>query len=278
MTRRYLDKSLKLERPLLIFDLEATGLSIENARIIEFAAIRLSPDGNRTTFQTMVNPEQPVPPEVQEITGITDHDVADAPAFRDLVDDIDRLLENADVGGYNAAGFDVPLLRAEYGRLRRPLPGPFDRVVLDSLEILRKHEVRNLSWAHQFYFGTPITDAHRALADVEATEQILFEQSRRYGMTGAPKDLVAALRYPYIDSRRKLRYEQDDVVVCFGKYSDRSLKEIFTEEPTYIDWMVETLDAEVADIVRIERDKLRAAQPDPRPVPPRADPTRRRIG
>ncbi len=269
---------MKLERPLLIFDLEATGLSIENARIIEIAAVRLSPGAARTAFQSLVNPEHPIPPEVQEITGITDHDVADAPAFRDLADQLDQLLDNADLAGYNAAGFDVPLLRAEYGRLGRALPGPFDRVVLDSLEILRKHEIRNLSWAHQFYFGTPIRDAHRALADVEATEQILFEQARRYDLGGAPKELVAALRFPFIDSRRKLRYEENEVVVCFGKFAGRSLASIFSEEPSYLDWMVEKLDPEVADIIRVERDALREAKPEPRPAAPRIDPTRKRIG
>ena len=268
---------MKLVRPLLIFDVEATGLQIEKARIIEFACVRLSATGERTTFETMVNPEEPIPEEVQTITGISDADVADAPTFRDIADRLADLLDNADVAGYNAANFDVPLLRAEFGRLRRALPGPYDRAVLDSLEILRKHEVRNLTWAHKFYFGTPIPDAHRALADVEATELILFEQARRYGLEGAAADVVAALRHPFLDSRRKLKIEANETVVCFGKFAGKSLRLIENEEPSYLDWMIETLDPEIADIIRVEREKL-PKSPEPLPEAPRVDPTRRRIG
>jgi DNA polymerase-3 subunit epsilon len=268
---------VKLVRPLLIFDLEATGLQIERARIIEFACIRLLPSGKRASFETMVNPEEPIPPEVQKITGITDYDVAAAPAFRDIVDRLETLLDNADVAGYNASNFDVPLLRAEFGRMGRALPGPYDRAVLDSLEILRKHEVRNLTWAHKFYFGTSIPDAHRALADVEATELILFEQARRYGLEGTATEVMAALRHPFLDSRRKLRIENDEVVLCFGKFTGKSLRQIHSEESTYLDWMIETLDPEISDIVRLERDKLAIAS-TPAAVPPRIDPSRRRIG
>lgn len=266
---------MKLSRPLLLFDLEATGLQIESARIIEFASVRLEPSGSRSSFQTLVNPEEPIPEEVQKITGIGDADVADAPTFRDIADKLSELLDDADLGGYNAANFDVPLLRAEYGRVRRPLPGPYDRVVLDALEILRKHEIRNLEWAHKYYFGTSIPDAHRALADVEATETILFEQTRRYGLAGSAHDVVVALRHPYLDSKRKLRVQDDDVIVCFGKFSGKSIRQINNEEPGYLDWMVETLDPEIADIVRITRERF----PTPAPPPPaRTDPSRRRIG
>jgi DNA polymerase-3 subunit epsilon len=267
---------MKLKRPLLIFDLEATGLSIDRARVIEFAAVRISPGGERVPYQTLVNPEEPIPPEVQKITGIADEDVAHAPAFREIADRVAALLENADLGGYNASNFDVPLLREEFRRLGRALPVPYDYVVVDSLEILRKHEVRNLEWAHRHYFGTPIPDAHRALADVEATERIMLEQVRRYDLNGRPTDIVAALRHPYLDSRRKLKVENDEVVVCFGKFTGKSLRAIHAEEATYLDWMVETLDPEVADIVRREREKMpkvEAAKPKPR-----FDPTRTRIG
>jgi DNA polymerase-3 subunit epsilon len=247
---------MRLSRPLLIFDLEATGLEIERARIIEFACIRISPSEARETFESTVNPEEPIPSEVQQLTGITDEDVRGAPTFREIAPTIERLLDNADVAGYNAANFDVPLLRAEFGRLRRPLPGPYDRAVLDALEVLRKHEIRNLDWAHTFYFGRSIPDAHRALADVEATESILFEQARRYGLDGTPTDIVRTLRHPYLDSRRKLKVENDQIIVCFGKFAGKSLQFILNDEPTYLDWMIETLDPEIADIVRLHRDRL----------------------
>jgi DNA polymerase-3 subunit epsilon len=249
---------MKLDRPILFFDLESTAIDVEKARIIEFAGIRLSPAGERQTFRSFVNPECPIPREVQELTGISEHDVATAPTFRELVDTLEPLLHNADLSGYNAANYDVPLLRAEFKRLGRPLPGPFDRVVLDSLEILRKHEVRNLGWAHKFYFGTSLANAHSALADVEATENILFEQTRRYGLNGSAREITAALRHPYLDARRRLMRTDGEVVICFGKHAGKTVRTILSEEASYIDWMIENVDPEVVDFIRIEKERLGA--------------------
>lgn len=243
---------MQLERPLLFFDLEATGLDTEKDRIIEFACVRVGPDEPRSAFQCFVNPERSIPKVITELTGITEHDVATAATFRELAPTLERLLHNADLAGYNAASFDVPLLRSEFKRIGKPLPGPYDRVVLDSLEILRKNEIRNLTWAHSFYFGTTIPDAHRALADVEATENILFEQARRYDLSGSAREISADLRHPYLDSRRKLKREGDEVVLCFGKHSGKSISALLKEEPTYIDWMIETLDPEIGDFIRVE--------------------------
>lgn len=247
---------MKLTRPIVIFDLESTAIDVEKARVIEFAAVRLSPDGGRQTVQSFVNPECPIPKEVQELTGISDRDVATAPTFREYSETIAELLHNADLSGYNAANYDVPLLRAEFKRLGRPLPGPYDRVVLDSLEILRKHEVRNLTWTHQFYFGRGITNAHSALADVEAAESILFEQTRRYGLTGSPRDITTALRHPYLDARRRLMRAEGEVIVCFGKHAGKSVRTILAEDASYIDWMIENVDPEVVDFIRVEKDRV----------------------
>lgn len=265
---------MKLVRPLVIFDVEATGLNVERSRIIEFAAMRIEPSGDRMPYETLVDPEEPIPAEVREITGIKDADVAGAPTFREVADRIAALLENADLGGYNISNFDVPLLRAEFGRLQRALPVPHDVAIVDALEILRKYEIRSLDWAHRYYFGKPMAEAHRALADIEGTEAILFEQIRRYELAGGPREIVAKLRHPYLDSRRKLRRENGNVVVCFGKFSGKTLRAIHDEEASYLDWMVETLDPEIADIVRMER----ADFPPPKPRVQQSqlfDPTRR---
>ena len=258
---------MKLDRPILFFDLEATDIATDRARIIEFAGIRLTPSGERQTIQSYINPECPIPQVVQELTGISDHDVATAPTFREFVPALEPLLHNADLSGFNAANYDVPLLRAEFKRIGRPLPGPFDRVVLDSLEILRKHEVRNLSWAHKFYFGRPLVNAHSALADIEATENILFEQARRYGLEGSAREITAAMRHPYLDARRRLKREEGEVVICFGKHSGKTVRAILAEESSYIDWMIENVDPEVVDFIRIEIERIGPIQPK-RPAPP----------
>ena len=75
---------MHLERPLLFFDLETTGLDKERDRVIEFAGVKVFPDKSQERFETFINPERPIPEEITEITGITNEMVADAPTFQEI--------------------------------------------------------------------------------------------------------------------------------------------------------------------------------------------------
>ncbi len=237
---------MELARPLVFFDIEATGLDIQADRIIEIACVRLLPDGQRRTFESLVNPSRPIPEIVTELTGISDEDVEDQPGFSEIAMSLTMLLEDADLAGYNALGFDVPMLFEEFARVGRPLPGPEDQVVIDALDILRKNEVRTLEWTHNYYFGSGLPDAHRALADVIATANILEEQAKRYALEGSVKDIVTEMRHPYLDSRRRLKEEDGNVVICFGKHSGKTIDELLKEDASYIDWMRENLGPEMS--------------------------------
>ena len=73
---------LNLKKPLVIFDLESTGLDLVNDRIIQISYVKVSPNGDEERKNIFVNPGKPIPHEVQELTGITDDDVKDAPTFK----------------------------------------------------------------------------------------------------------------------------------------------------------------------------------------------------
>ena len=75
---------LKLQRPLAILDIEATGLNISKDRIVKIAIIKINPDGTEETLSARVNPEIKIPQEVIEIHGITDEDVKDCPTFKEI--------------------------------------------------------------------------------------------------------------------------------------------------------------------------------------------------
>ena len=75
-------QNLQLTRPLVVFDLETTGIDVEKDRIVQIAMIRVEPGGRRTTYETLVNPEQPIPPGASAVHGIHDADVKDKPTFR----------------------------------------------------------------------------------------------------------------------------------------------------------------------------------------------------
>ena len=80
--------NIKLDKSLAIFDLEATGLSVTQDRIVEIAIVKIAPDGTETNYSKRVNPEMHIPKEVSEIHGIYDEDVADAPTFRDILPEL----------------------------------------------------------------------------------------------------------------------------------------------------------------------------------------------
>ena len=119
---------LRLDRPLVFFDIESTGTSPRNDRIIELAAIRLSPDGTEESRTWRVNPGMPIPPEITRLTGIRDSDVKGAPdeaaAMRMFLD----FAGNAPLIAHNAL-FDTGFMSDAC--LRHGIP--FDPVFLDSL-------------------------------------------------------------------------------------------------------------------------------------------------
>ncbi len=241
---------MHLARPLVFFDLETTGVDIEEDHVIEIACLKVFPDRHKEPYQTLVNPGRFVPPEVTEITGITDEDLVGAPTFADIAEDLSLLLAGSDLAGYNAVKFDLPVLRKEFERIGRPFPCPADVVVLDAFEILRHYEQRNLSWALKYYLGHEAEDAHRAMADVTATEDIMREQILRYELRGTPADIVAKLRYPFLDSGRRLKVDGEHVIICFGKYRGHTLRDLTESDPGYVSWMTENMDPEIVEILK----------------------------
>src|SRR5574344_1080752 len=113
--------TLKIDRPLIVFDIESTGVNAREDRIIELAAIRLDPDGTETSKCWLLNPTIPIPPETTAIHGITDAIVAKCPTFADAAADIAAFFRGADLAGFNSDRFDVPCLDAEFARVGRSL-------------------------------------------------------------------------------------------------------------------------------------------------------------
>lgn len=240
---------MHLDRPLVFFDLETTGLDVEKDRVIEIACIKVHADRRQERFETFLHPERPIPAEVTELTGISNEMVADAPRFREVAPTLTGLLADADLVGYNAITFDVPMLEAEFRRAGLPVPAPEDRAVLDPLAILKKYELRTLGWAHRFYCGADISGAHRSMTDTEAAMSILREQIKRYNLAGSPRELRDEIRKPYLDDGQRFKLEGDAVQIAFGKYRNKALAYVRKTDPDYVKWMRDTMGPEVAGIL-----------------------------
>lgn len=259
---------LNLTRPLIVFDLETTGLDFIRDRIIQISYIKVSPDGTEERENLFVNPEKPIPHEVVELTGITDDDVKDAPTFKTLAPQLCEKFKGCDFVGYNSNHFDIPMLAEEF--LRAGIDFDFSKVrLIDAQTIFHKMERRNLAAAYKFYCGRKMEDdftAHRADEDTEATYRVLMGELDKYapGVQEEPdrvlendmdylaefskqndnvdfagrivwKPVIGADGKPVLDADGK---EQKVEVFNFGKYKGRPVADVLRTDIGYYSWMM----------------------------------------
>jgi len=236
---------LQLDRPLVCFDLETTGINVSKDRIVQIAMIRVEPDGERKIMSTLVNPQCAIPPESTAVHGIKDEHVRSAPSFSQLRAEVEEMLEGADLAGYNMVGFDLPLLEAEVRREGGRLDTREARL-LDAMVIFKLMERRDLTSAVRFYCDRELEGAHSAEADALATLDVLDAQIGRYA--DLPRDAAGLHdfcnqgRNKFVDRSRRFRWtEQGEAAFNFGKHEGRTLKEM-TANPRdrgYLEWMLE---------------------------------------
>lgn len=185
---------LNLQKPLVIFDLETTGLDLVKDRIIQISYIKVLPNGEEERGNELVNPEKPIPQEVEQLTGITNADVKDKPTFKQLGQILADKFTGCDFAGFNSNHFDIPLLAEEF--LRAGIDFDFSKCrLIDAQTIFHKMERRNLAAAYKFYCGRKMEEdfeAHRADQDTEATYRVLMGQLDKYA-PGANEDAEKVL-------------------------------------------------------------------------------------
>ncbi|MBP8823489.1 MAG: 3'-5' exonuclease [Flavobacteriales bacterium] len=233
--------SLDLQRPLAVLDLETTGTRIGHDRIVQVAVVRLMPDGSRSAWQSLVNPGMPIPAEASAVHGITNADVADAPALEAVADHLLGLLADCDLCGFNILRFDLPLLSEEFFRVGIHWDTANVRVV-DALRIYHHFERRDLSAAARFYLQRPHAGAHDALADVETTADVLLAQLERYAELPHDVDGLGEFcgdRKRSPDAAGKLAFDaHGHLCLTFGKYRGWTLENIGRNDPGYMQWLI----------------------------------------
>jgi DNA polymerase III subunit epsilon len=152
--------------PIITFlDLETTGATPIRDRITEIGLVRFENGVEVCRWQTLVNPETTIPPFIQNLTGITNEMVHDAPTFADVADELAAYLEGSVMAAHNVR-FDLGFLKSEYRRIGQTLK----QKVLCTVKLSRqlypqyhKHSLSAIMERHQL-----TTDMrHRAMGDVE---------------------------------------------------------------------------------------------------------------
>ncbi len=232
---------LQLRRPIVFFDLETTGTSVAKDRIVELALVRLNVDGSREKKVRRIHPGMPIPPEATAIHGITDADVADAPAFRQIAKSLYEWLRGCDFGGYNAARFDLPMLAEEF--LRAGVNVDFSsRRMVDAQQIFFKMEQRTLAAAVRFYCGKELEGAHGAEADALATVEVLEAQIDHYTELQSDVDWLHTYLSgdeECVDYDRKMVRRNGVVVFNFGVHAGKSVEAVLRDNPGYYGWMMD---------------------------------------
>ena len=247
--------NIKLEKPLVFFDLETTGLNISKDRIIEISLLKIMEDGSEISKTWLVKPEIPISEEAFTIHGISNEDVKNSPTFAEIGAEILLFLQNCDIAGYNSNKFDLPLLMEEF--LRAEIDFDLRGIrFIDVQNIFHKMEPRTLSAAHKFYCKTEMENAHQAEADTKATYNVLKGQLDAY-VGSVYEDKKTGIKTTFANDIKMLSQfssdnrsvdfagqillnDQDEEVFNFGKYKGKRVRDIFRNEPAYYDWMMKS--------------------------------------
>ena len=259
---------INLTKPLVIFDMETTGLDLVNDRIIQISFIKVYPDGKEERGDYLVNPEKPIPSEISALTGISDADVANAKTFKQLSSELEAKFKGCDFAGFNSNHFDIPLLAEEF--LRSGIDFDFAKCrLIDVQTIFHKMERRNLAAAYKFYCGRKMEEdfaAHRADQDTEATYRVLQGELDRYNPLTAetpdralPNDMDYLAEFSktnnyvdfagriiwkeMVDAKNETIKDKDGKplmheVFNFGKYKGWDVAEVLKRDPGYYSWML----------------------------------------
>jgi DNA polymerase III subunit epsilon len=245
-----------LDRDLIFFDVETTGLNVVRDRILQIAMIKFFKNGSREQELSMIiHPGMPIPEEAYKIHKIGDKEVAGKPYFHEVAKELLEFIGDSDLAGYNSNRFDVPILAEEFARCDLDLQIGARRLI-DVQRIFYKMEPRTLKAAYQFYCNEELVDAHDALVDIRATVKVLNGQLIKYRdtpylgengetMSSPVKNDMQALHDFTNDSKtpdvtQKLKYSENGIIVFnFGKYSGLSFEQVWLKEPNYLYWILD---------------------------------------
>lgn len=156
----------------VVFDVETTGFSNLNDRIIEIGAVRIENGVIADSFGTLVNPEISIPEDVVKLTNISDNMVSGAPKIEEIFPKFHGFIKDSILVAHNAA-FDIGFVKRLYDKMNQPFDNPY----IDTLEISRiktpnvkSHRLKDIAKR----LNISLVNAHRAVDDARATAEIFL--------------------------------------------------------------------------------------------------------
>ncbi|CAN5775670.1 hypothetical protein BH11MYX2_BH11MYX2_10560 [soil metagenome] len=234
---------------IVVFDCETTGTDRTKDQVIELCVQQGLGEGAPSRVWRIL-PSAPIHPGAQAVHGIAMEDLASCPRFDAIADEITEVFANADVlVGYNLA-FDMDMLHAEYTRIGKPLIDFTSKVIVDAFRLWQQFEPRSLMHAHKKFVGEQFEAAHTASADVAATGRVLSGMLRHFGLEGQDWEQIACKADPqrlkdaaerafWVGPSRHLRWEGEQIIIGFGKYTNAALHEIAAgPDRSFLQWVI----------------------------------------
>jgi len=243
-----------ISKPIVVFDIETTGLDIINDRIVDISLIKVNSNNSTIEKKYRVNPVIPISKESSLIHGIYDKDVSSCKQFKDYAKEIYQFINGCDLGGFNILKFDLPILIEEFMRCNINLSISNTKII-DALRIYHLMEKRNLSAAYKFYCNKNLDNAHDSYADTIATLEIIKKQIEKYenqevidnkgnilGTISQNVDSIwSIIKTNLVDiSGRIIKNSENKEVFNFGKYKNQIVSEIFKSNPEYYHWIMKS--------------------------------------
>lgn len=241
---------------VLAFDLETTGISTNNDRIVQIALIGADVDGSPIHYEVLINPQRPIPSGASNVHGIYDSDVRTKPVFKNSANEIAQLMNGAVVVGHNARKFDMPLLQNEFYRCGVSPPKP--EAILDTLEAVRRLKIarpHNLG-AQCARHGIDLSNAHDAAADAAASLLLLWRLMRdhpasfRRSISEIEEWLIngevrkdeselgrALSDLQSLDNNGRIKIDGEAYILAFGRHRGKDLLAVEREDPQYVNWL-----------------------------------------
>jgi DNA polymerase-3 subunit epsilon len=231
---------------VLVFDVETTGTDKKRDQIIELCVQTGLDDGAPSRIWRF-RPAVAITPGAQAVHGITIEDLAGCPSFAECAAEVAAVFAECDVVvGYNLA-FDIDMIQAEYERCGLPLLDFAGKTIVDAFRLWQQCEPRSLQHAHLRFVGNAFEAAHTASADVAATGRVLAGMLRAFELDGQDWDQIAtkcdpqlATRASWVGPSRHLRWENEVVVLGFGKHGGAAVHELAAgPDRGFLRWMLD---------------------------------------
>jgi DNA polymerase III subunit epsilon len=222
---------------MISLDLEATGTDPQHDRITQIAIVSME---GAKILTSLVNPGQPIPDKVQEITGITNAMVATAPTFAMIARQVCDMLSGQELVGFNLTRFDIPMLAEEFERANVEFDWQSIQII-DVGTLFMILQPRTLCDAVRQYLGREHVGAHDASVDAMATAEVLLEMADRHPeLLGKDAATIAAISQRgkrIADPFGKLAYDDAGRVV-FNTYRNKGVP--IGDDLGYANWMLRT--------------------------------------